>query len=180
MSRISTFNSPPYQHDQNLLLPRLRSLTFGERSRIYRLFRLDGDEILPYLSLPALETLIVPLHRMSTSDFSVCLKQSPSLQTLILGEGRYTFVESEKWLRPVPCPRHLEMDMYTSDVSFLPDLYSSLAESPSDFLPNLHTLKSCTGPLRQGGARHFRCCFVRFQLVVRKSFALNKEMQEGI
>jgi hypothetical protein len=117
---------------------------------------------------------------MSTSDFSVCLKQSPSLQTLILGEGQYTFVELGKWLRLVHCLRHLEMDMYTSYVSFLPDFYSFLAESPSDFLPNLHTLKILHWALRQGGTRHFRCCFVSFQLVVRKSFALNKEVQEGI
>jgi hypothetical protein len=79
------FNNNLGAQFEEVVLLNLRVLKFGERSVRF----LDGEEeILQYLTLPALNTLFLPLSGYSTTDFYIFLERSsPPLQTLLLGTG---------------------------------------------------------------------------------------------
>jgi hypothetical protein len=124
--------------ESTMILPRLRCLKFGVLGPGVH----GGDDILFHLSLPALEELVVPLYHITCSDFSLFLEESlSSLQRLALGrEGSdIEFVHLDKWLRLVPALTDLEL--FTEHSIFADDLFSTLADSPSGFLPNLRSLK---------------------------------------
>ncbi|KAJ7922928.1 hypothetical protein B0H13DRAFT_2655286 [Mycena leptocephala] len=124
--------------ESKMILPRLRCLKFG----VLGLGNHGGDVILSHLSLPALEELVVPLYQITSSDFSLFLERSlPSLRRLALGNSYsdIEFVHLDEWLRLVPTLTDLEFFTYRS--IFADNLFSTLADSPSDFLPNLRSLK---------------------------------------
>ncbi|KAJ7328802.1 hypothetical protein DFH08DRAFT_883256 [Mycena albidolilacea] len=122
-----------------VVLPNLRVLGFGERS----VRSLDGEEeILQYLTLPALNTLFLSLSGYSTTDFYTFLERSsPPLQTLLLGTGcpNFRFIDLEKCFSLVPSLTYLEL-YGGNQLQFLDDLFTALADHQSHLLPNLHTL----------------------------------------
>jgi hypothetical protein len=122
--------------ESKMILPRLRCLKFGVLGPGTH----GGDVILSHLSLPALEELVVPLYQITSSDFSLFLEESLSLQRLAGNSYKdIEFVHLDEWLRLVPTLTDLEFFTYRS--IFADNLFSTLADSPSDFLPNLRSLK---------------------------------------
>jgi hypothetical protein len=135
---LKIFIDIPVNAPSKMIFPHLRCLKFGVLDPGTH----GGDDILLHLSLPALEELLVPLYHLTYSDFSLFLEESlPSLQRLALGrEGSaFEFVHLDKWLRLVPTLTDLEL--FTEHSIFADDLFSTLADSPSGFLPNLRSLK---------------------------------------
>ncbi|KAJ7911534.1 hypothetical protein B0H13DRAFT_2271912 [Mycena leptocephala] len=127
---------------EKLLLPRLRSLSFGEQEDLRSLN--GDDEILLHLSLPSLETLFLPLSEISSTEFSLFLmSSSPPLKKLVLGEGcdspSMNSIQLNECLHLIPSLEHLEL--YARRSPFLVDLFAALADSSSHFLPHLNTLK---------------------------------------
>ncbi|KAJ7750175.1 hypothetical protein B0H14DRAFT_2982227 [Mycena olivaceomarginata] len=103
---------------QRLVLPNLRRLIFEELPRYP-----NDDKILKHLSLPALETLSLPM-RLSDDDLLSFLKRSsPPLQELSIGHGGRC---------PDSCLRRLSLPVVEG-------FFDALAESPS-LLPNLRSL----------------------------------------
>ncbi|KAJ6523340.1 hypothetical protein B0H19DRAFT_1201888 [Mycena capillaripes] len=131
--------------DEKSVLPKLTCLEFGNPGNfglLVRYFEYD-DTILRHLTLPALQTLLLPFTSLTFTDFSHFLKRSsPPLRKLILGRscGILSSIELEECLRLVPSLTHLEL-LYEGERTFLDDLFSALGNSPSHFLPNPHTLK---------------------------------------
>ncbi|KAJ6581673.1 hypothetical protein B0H19DRAFT_1369955 [Mycena capillaripes] len=121
---------------ENLILPNLRCLTFGRDDEPSTA---SGDGILKYISLPALETLAIPLSVLTFDEFSLFLERSsPPLQKLILGAeygGHPRFTKLDQWLRLLPSLTYIDLFRVSMD-----DLFSALADSPSHLLPNLRTL----------------------------------------
>ncbi|KAJ7680112.1 hypothetical protein B0H17DRAFT_1182130 [Mycena rosella] len=126
---LSTFADSRTGH---LVLPTLRSLAFG---------RYSNDEILKFLTLPALEILSLAMVNVSPKDVASFLKRSsPPLQKLIMAR-QYTyrpldFTELDECLRLVPTLTHLEL----SGPGDYPTLFASLADSPS-LVPNLLSIQ---------------------------------------
>ncbi|KAJ7924452.1 hypothetical protein B0H13DRAFT_1194423 [Mycena leptocephala] len=124
--------------ESKMILPGLRCLKFGVLGPLAH----GGDDILLHISLPALEELVVPLYDLTPSGLLLFLEQSlPPLRRLALGsEYRdIEFIELDEWLRLVPALTDLEL--FTEHSIFADDLFSTLADSPSGFLPNLRSLK---------------------------------------
>ncbi|KAJ7682419.1 hypothetical protein DFH06DRAFT_1464141 [Mycena polygramma] len=117
-----------------VVLPSLRHLTFGERTKRPR----GEDMIVKFLTLPALQTLRVPQGHFTGDDLlSLLRRSSPPLQELAMGEGfkfRGGFVTL---LHLVPTLERLEV--WSLGFSLLTDLFTTLT-SPS-LVPELHTLK---------------------------------------
>jgi hypothetical protein len=164
-----SINIPPNTQSK-MILPGLRCLKFGVLGPGTH----GGDDILLHLSLPALEELLVPLYHLTDSEFSLFLEQSlPPLRRLALGsEYRdIEFIQLDEWLRLVPTLTDLEF--FTEHSIFANDLFSTLADSPSDFLPNLQSLKirhqsptlspSYQTLLRALSARHTRLYYFHLQ-----------------
>ncbi|KAJ7026941.1 hypothetical protein C8F04DRAFT_1238329 [Mycena alexandri] len=102
----------------------------------------DGDfsrnDVLAYLELPALQALFCCFNSVQNNDLLLFLQRSsPPLQKLVIGHDRFNFVEADQWLRLVPTLVHLEMEARDSVVD---EFFVALAESPSDFIPNLQDL----------------------------------------
>ncbi|KAJ7924445.1 hypothetical protein B0H13DRAFT_1194275 [Mycena leptocephala] len=128
----------PVNAPSKIILPRLRCLKFG----VFGPGNHGGDDILAGLSLPALEELVIPLYHLTYIGFSLFLEQSlPPLRRLALGNSYkdIEFVHLDEWLRLVPTLTDLEFFTYQS--IFADNLFSTLADFPSDFLPNLRSLK---------------------------------------
>ncbi|KAF7338178.1 F-box domain-containing protein [Mycena venus] len=134
---------PPATVPPPLVLPHLRYLKFvgAEVTNV-------SDHVLNHLSLPALETLDNPLsyyhdhNGPSVNEFSRFLRRSsPPLQRLSLGRRfvNVPFPQLEAWLRLVPSV--IDLELYTAKSIFAADLFSALAESPPDLLPNLQSLR---------------------------------------
>ncbi|KAF7366765.1 F-box domain-containing protein [Mycena sanguinolenta] len=142
-----------------LTLPNLRYLEFGGL-RV-------GSELITRLTLPALDTLYMPLEPGSSTDLSPFLQRSvPPLRKLVFLGGQST--EVDEYLRLLPSLTHFEW--LASSGAF--DVFTALADSES-LLPNLRSLKvrgrsfnhiSALHPtlLRMLSARHPR--LVRFHL----------------
>ncbi|KAJ7682403.1 hypothetical protein DFH06DRAFT_1030318 [Mycena polygramma] len=111
-------------------LPALRHLIFGERTE----FPPSNDDILKYLTLPALQTLRVPLNTASEEDLLLMLRRSsPPLKELSLGSVHHT-----AFLELVPTLKRFEIWNLSSDA--MNKLSLALVESPS-FLPDLRALR---------------------------------------
>ncbi|KAJ6523338.1 hypothetical protein B0H19DRAFT_652519 [Mycena capillaripes] len=126
---------------EKLILPRLASLKFGDPEKC-GLRYLNDDAILLHLSLPTLQTLVLPFATVSFTDLFHFLKRSsPPLETLVLGRngGLRHFTQLADCLRLVPSLSHLEM--YSPSTPFLDGFFSALADSSSHLLPNLHNVK---------------------------------------
>ncbi|KAF7326443.1 hypothetical protein MSAN_02513100 [Mycena sanguinolenta] len=147
--------------DSTLILPNLRCLEFGSHGgRV-------GKELIRRLTLPALETLRIPLELGPFADLSLFLRRSlPPLRTLVFLGGQST--EVGEYLRLVPSLTHFEW--LASSGAF--EFFTALADSES-LLPNLRSLNvwgrsfnriSAFHPtlLRMLWARHPR--LVRFHL----------------
>ncbi|KAJ7187147.1 hypothetical protein C8R46DRAFT_1274308 [Mycena filopes] len=102
------------------------------------------NELLDYLSLPALTALFISLNTSDAAAFSGFLKRSsPPLQKLLLDNDReLLFIDLDICLRIVPTLTHLEI--YLGDTVFGDQLLTALADAPSDFIPNLRDLKMCS------------------------------------
>ncbi|KAJ7016285.1 hypothetical protein C8F04DRAFT_1163187 [Mycena alexandri] len=120
-----------------LMLPRLRYLKFGEPTDLRTL---DSVEILPYLTLPALETLFLPMIGVANQVLLTFLERSSApLQKLVLAGNDSTFVELEDCLRLASSLESLEL--YTNRITVVHDLLAALANSPTNLLPNIRCLK---------------------------------------
>ncbi|KAJ7453657.1 hypothetical protein B0H11DRAFT_271519 [Mycena galericulata] len=121
---------------ERLVLPALRRLKFEALARDRR----SNDCILKHLTIPRLETLSLPMSHVDFDDLLAFMKRSsPPLQELVLGAGsvvddRQQLVEC---LRLVPILTHL--DMRWPPTASVEELFSTLAQSPSVFLPNLRS-----------------------------------------
>ncbi|KAJ6598061.1 hypothetical protein B0H10DRAFT_2086080 [Mycena sp. CBHHK59/15] len=113
---------------EKLVLPNLRRLIFEELPRYS-----NDDKILKHLSLPALETLSLPM-RLSDDDLLSFLKRSsPPLQELSIGHGGRC---PDSCLRLIPT-----LTQFGGRLSLpvVEGFFDALAESPS-LLPNLRSL----------------------------------------
>ncbi|KAJ7678768.1 hypothetical protein B0H17DRAFT_1182293 [Mycena rosella] len=126
---------------EHLDIPSLRYLAFRRPEE--NDYTDSDDDILNYLSLPALETLDLPMSHISLQDAVRFLKRSsPPLQKLVLGgifydDWEFNFICLDECLRLVPTLTHLELCV--RDVDTTP-MFASLAESPS-LVPHLRRLK---------------------------------------
>ncbi|KAF7333496.1 F-box domain-containing protein [Mycena venus] len=129
-------------HDttDRLVISTLRSLKFSWSTWGFN--EDTEDRILKYLSLPALETLALPFSSLTTADFASFLAySSPPLRQLVLGDIAHVgFFGLEECLRLVPSVTYFELYAKRNE-QHMKDLFTSLADSPSTLLPNLHTLK---------------------------------------
>lgn len=127
---------------ETLVLPRLRYLNFGRTETETDFANLEGDgRLLTYLTLPALETLVVPTLDIS-HVLSFLVRSSPPLQKLLLiglENETVNFTQLHKCLRLVPFITHFEFRDASTDL--MDDLWTALADSLSTFLPNLRILK---------------------------------------
>ncbi|KAJ7657472.1 hypothetical protein B0H17DRAFT_1097726 [Mycena rosella] len=125
----------------HMILPTLRYLAFRRPEE--NDYTDSDDDILNYLSLPALETLDLPMTDISLEDAVHFLKRSsPPLQKLVLGGIFYDvwdfdFIRLDECLHLVPTLRHLELCVRDIDTT---PMFASLAESPS-LVPHLRRLK---------------------------------------
>ncbi|KAF7336743.1 hypothetical protein MVEN_02109400 [Mycena venus] len=122
----------PRDGPQKILLPSLRRVKFRDY----------GDNLLDHLSLPALEELALSLTNTSPDEFSLFLKRSlPPLRRLVLGcrSIDISFIPLNEWLRLLPSLTDLQLRTVGS--GFAGNLFSALADVPSDFLPNLRSLE---------------------------------------
>jgi hypothetical protein len=91
-----------------------------------------ADEILCYLSLPALETLFLEFKSIFCFELSQFLERSsPPLQKLVVGYGctSLNYSELDQCLRLVPSLMHLEL--YVLEDTLLDDFFSALADFPA-------------------------------------------------
>ncbi|KAJ7774844.1 hypothetical protein B0H16DRAFT_1407893 [Mycena metata] len=137
-----TFNDIPTIPDHGsvtevfVTVPKLQALMFGKTTNLSELE--SHDDILCFITLPALTTLFLSLDFIAIDHFLLFLERSlPPLKKLGMGLGclNCPFVELKKCLRLVPSLTHLELCIASTD------LLLALASFPSDFLPNLQSLK---------------------------------------
>ncbi|KAJ6463974.1 hypothetical protein C8R45DRAFT_505353 [Mycena sanguinolenta] len=121
-----------------LILPKLRYLEFGMFSK--------GIGLLNHLSLPALETLVIPSdHALNSSfgDFSLFLQRSqPQLRKLILASAqagsRIQLAHLDECFHLLPSVAHVELVAPGGILDA--DLFTALAD-PESSRPNLRSLK---------------------------------------
>jgi hypothetical protein len=121
-----------------LVIPTLRRLLFGT---------CDDAAVIKFLTLPALETLSVPMRVVVSGDLLSFFKRSaPPLRELVFG-ARYSSRghrdikdsgELRECLRLVPSLARFEI-VRRADLQVITDLFLALADSPS-LLPNLLSL----------------------------------------
>ncbi|KAJ7029989.1 hypothetical protein C8F04DRAFT_1114951 [Mycena alexandri] len=117
-----------------LVLPDLTCMKYEPNA--YGDFRFNN--VLAYLELPALQALFCSFNSVPASDLLRFLQRSsPPLQKLLLGHYIIFFAQVDQALRLVPTLVHLEMEARYSVVN---EFFAALAESPSDFIPNLQDL----------------------------------------
>ncbi|KAJ6466729.1 hypothetical protein C8R47DRAFT_1153508 [Mycena vitilis] len=119
-----------------LVLRALRRMMFGARPEIGR----SDDNILKYLTLPALQTLRLPLNAITSDDLLSLLKRSsPPLKELILGDGSPSdSARLDECLDLVPTLEGFEIWRIKSDL--LNELLTALTRS-SSLVPNLTDLR---------------------------------------
>ncbi|KAJ6523348.1 hypothetical protein B0H19DRAFT_1201907 [Mycena capillaripes] len=128
-----------YDATEKLVLPHLLAISFGGEIGQY--------EILAHISLPALQTLSIQFTDISGNTLLLFLERSlPPLQKLVLDGSDlirgYTFTELTAWLGLVPSLAHLELCLASdAQTDFIEDLFSTLTDPSSHFLPNLRSLK---------------------------------------
>ncbi|KAF7375477.1 hypothetical protein MSAN_00435700 [Mycena sanguinolenta] len=120
---------------QMLVVPTLRRLIFGETTN-------TDDYILHYLTLPALQTLSLPMRYISGEELVACVQRSAApLRDLALRWQSHNIsllhLNLHDCLRLIPTLTRFRMWRPRSDV--VTELFIALAES-SSFLPNLHDL----------------------------------------
>ncbi|KAJ6510733.1 hypothetical protein C8R45DRAFT_1207603 [Mycena sanguinolenta] len=116
---------------KDLVVPTLRQLSFGDSEDSH-------DEILNYLSLPALETLSVPMHFLVGEElFRFIKRSSPPLQELIVAwEHVTTAVHLLECFHLIPTLVRLQM--LGPNTSVMANLFTALA-GPSPLLPKLNS-----------------------------------------
>ncbi|KAJ7218869.1 hypothetical protein B0H12DRAFT_1152995 [Mycena haematopus] len=119
--------------EEPLVIPTLRHLLFGECEP-------SDDEILNHLSLPALETLSVAMHFISSDDLLRFMKRSaPPLQELAIGWAYSTPNSLDVYECLCLIPSIVRFRMWWPSPYVVADLFTALADSPS-LLPNLQNL----------------------------------------
>ncbi|KAJ7682359.1 hypothetical protein DFH06DRAFT_293086 [Mycena polygramma] len=122
----------------NLVLPALRRMTFGGPEIRPGRFRFSDDQVLKLLTLPAVQTLRLPLRNLSWNDLLTFLKRSsPPLKELII-EYAPNSVTLPECLHLVPTLQHFEV--FSMGTSLLYGFLTALAHSPS-LVPDLHSLR---------------------------------------
>ncbi|KAJ7102807.1 hypothetical protein C8R44DRAFT_859037 [Mycena epipterygia] len=119
---------------ETLLLPSLRHLAFGDP------IELDSDDVIfKHLTLPALETLAIPMLEISTSDLVHFLERSsPPLRKLTLGAHHdLDLIQLEKCIRLSPTIVHLQLQLIDH---LSGPFFAALTGYLSHSLPNLHTM----------------------------------------
>ncbi|KAJ7682347.1 hypothetical protein DFH06DRAFT_292781 [Mycena polygramma] len=123
----------------NLVLPALRRMMFGESEIPSGTFRFNDDSVLKLLTLPAVQTLVLPLRNLSLNDLLMFLKRSsPPLKELITLSAKPNSVTLPECLHLVPTLQHFEM--FSMGTSLLHELLTALINSPS-LVPDLHSLR---------------------------------------
>ncbi|KAJ7727250.1 hypothetical protein B0H16DRAFT_1591149, partial [Mycena metata] len=135
LDTLYTYDDTSPRSTTMLVLPWLTCMNFGLNEHNL----LSHDDILSHLSLPALQTLVVPFNYISHADFSLFLERSsPPLQKLVTGAA-LPFSELNQYLRLLPSLTHL--DLFTTSQTFTDDFFPALADSSSQFVPELRDLK---------------------------------------
>ncbi|KAJ7237743.1 hypothetical protein B0H12DRAFT_1138507 [Mycena haematopus] len=127
---------------EKLVLPTLRCFTLEESPLVYPPH--TAPQILTYFTLPALETLTVPMFVVSAGDLLRLLKRSaPPLRKLVVGiddsQRLLTSHELHECLHLIPRLAHFETRWPDQITHIVPDLVAALADS-SSLLPNLQSL----------------------------------------
>jgi len=129
---------------EKLVLPGLRRLYFErpEPGNDYYNAYGEGDgSLLTYLTLPALETLVLSNLEIS-HVLSFLVRSSPPLQELLLlgmDNDEVTFTQLNECLRLSSSLTHFQF--HQAKTALLDNLLAALAQSPSTFLPNLCIIK---------------------------------------
>ncbi|KAF7375476.1 hypothetical protein MSAN_00435600 [Mycena sanguinolenta] len=116
---------------EKLIVPTLRRLIIGLHT--------SRDDILGYLSLPALETLSLPMSSVTNADLLAFIQRSAApIQHLILGWPFYVtaFAQLHDCLRRILSLTRFEM--WHPDTNVVMALFAALADT--SLLPNLHDL----------------------------------------
>ncbi|KAF7328821.1 F-box domain-containing protein [Mycena venus] len=116
-------------------IPNLRRLMFGAHGRCPD----SDDDLLRYLTLPALQTLHLSMRYGSADDlFSFLQRSSPPLQDLVIGEawGPIDLVRLHECLTLMPSLTRFEL--WGGSHVFVPDFLSALTDST--LLLNLRSL----------------------------------------
>ncbi|KAJ6466435.1 hypothetical protein C8R45DRAFT_939211 [Mycena sanguinolenta] len=133
MPNLLKFHMEPQYHllsAELVVIPTLRQLWFGDSEEWY-------DEILDFLSLPALENLAVS---MDSSDdlLRFMIRSAPPLQDLeIAFDSDSSSIHLLQCLRLIPSL--VSFRMLWPEVPIVEDFFAALADSPS-LLPNLRRL----------------------------------------
>ncbi|KAJ7453645.1 hypothetical protein B0H11DRAFT_1820317 [Mycena galericulata] len=118
-----------------IILPFLRHFNFGG------IYDSSSDEILQNLTLPALQTLALPLSGSSSNDLIALLKRSsPPLLALTIAANDSDFI---RFLDDLPrlAPILECFELHDPSTDTLKQLFALLLASPSHFLPNLRSLR---------------------------------------
>jgi hypothetical protein len=142
-----TFHHRPQFDDpdvtpETLVLPSLRRLGFGTTT----LDKSVDTRILDFLSLPALQSLTLPLRSRCSQDLVSFLERStPPLRELVLGmrENYLAYHSMREYLFLIPTLSRF--DLWWPQWLLLADFFAALVDSDSDpgspsLLPNLRSL----------------------------------------
>ncbi|KAF7328799.1 hypothetical protein MVEN_02508800 [Mycena venus] len=119
---------------EKLVLPNLRRMMF----RTSEEYSTSDDDLLTCLTLPALETLSLPMLRASTTDlFAFLERSSPPLRELIISErADVDFLQLVECFRLIPTLT--QIGFWNREFRLVPDFLDALHDS--SLLPNLRRL----------------------------------------
>ncbi|KAF8198281.1 hypothetical protein K438DRAFT_1967023 [Mycena galopus ATCC 62051] len=116
---------------RELVVPTLRRMIFGERDS-------SCDQIIKFLSLPALQVLSVPCTNIDYDELlQLCKRSAPPLQELALGSPWRSFADEREYLELIPSLARFTI--WRPGSQFVVDLFAALVDSPS-LLPVLSSL----------------------------------------
>ncbi|KAJ7657496.1 hypothetical protein B0H17DRAFT_1185793 [Mycena rosella] len=116
-----------------VVLPRMRHLNFGRHPDSHGC----DASILPYLTLPCLQTLFIPWPNLEDL-ISFLKRSSPPLQQIIVGDGGpSTLYQTEELLSFLPMLTHFELFKPRENTT---DQFLTVLTSSPHLLPNLTTI----------------------------------------
>ncbi|KAJ7486707.1 hypothetical protein FB451DRAFT_1391595 [Mycena latifolia] len=136
LKNVSYPRNDTYDGTEALFLPHVQHFTFGIPSEG------SGDYLLAQLTLPALQTLYIPLEKAKASDIVQFLRRSaPPLRAITMGNTwgftRWTLREMEECISLLPKLTHFEL--IEPRYGWSDDFLTVLSDAPH-VLPNLSML----------------------------------------